>query len=351
MPVKWSIMKQSWTIIVIVGASSMVNPETAMKNNGDCWHQFNGQSWKLWRDNGDMRLQEILHTKRWCQTVVCLPHMMISRSDMPTTYDDLMQWYAYHIQCYHTVICLQHMMISRSDMPITYNDLTQWYAYHIQWSHTVLCLPHMISHSAMPTTYDLTQWHTYHTQWWSQWHTYNTQWSQWHTYHTQWWSQWHTYHTQWSQWHTYHTQWSQWHTYHTQWSQWHTYHTQWWSQWHTYHTQWSQWHTYHTQWWSRTAIQASHTLQWPALGGRLNEHDVHQLMSFPPEDTEVRHTSHLTEHSKVVSAKSTLHCSNLSTHLSHTKCAMSVTQYTIPLLPSLTDQMCNVCDTVYHMLP
>ena len=224
-------------------------------------------------------------------------------------------------------------------MPTTYNDLTQCYAYHI-WSHTVLCLPHMISHSDTPTTHsdDLSDTPTTHSDL-----------SDTPTTHSDDLSDTPTTHNDLSDTPT--TQWSQWHTYHTQWSQWHTYHTQWWSQWHTYHTQWSQWHTYHTQWWSRTAIQASHTLQWPALGGRLNEHDVHQLMSFPPEDTEVRHTSHLTEHSKVVSAKSTLHCSNLSTHLSHTKCAMSVTQYTIPLLPSLTDQMCNVCDTVYHMLP
>ena len=155
---------QEWT--VIVGANTMVNPETVMESNGDCWCQYNGQSWKLWRDNGDLRLQEILHTKWSSQTVVCLPHTVMSCSAMPTTYDDFMQWYAYHIQWSHAVLCLPHIMISHNDMPTTYDDITQWYAYHI-WYHTVICLPHTkISHSDRPTTYDyLMQRYAYHIQW------------------------------------------------------------------------------------------------------------------------------------------------------------------------------------------
>ena len=271
---------QEWT--VIVGANTMVNPETVMQNNGDCWRQFNGQSWKLWRDNGDLRLQEILHTKGWCQTVVCLPHMMISRIDMPTTSNDLTQWYAYHIQCYHTVIYLPHM-ISHSAMPTTYDltpwlclphmiwqwyayhiwynavlclphdmpttyDITQWYAYHM-WYHTVICLPHtMVSCSDMPTTYDdITQWYSYHIEWShaviclpQSYHMIclpyiaTIYFYMWQTYHTQWWSQCHTYHTQW---------WSQCHTYPTQWSDTPTTHS---DQTHLPHTMIR--HTYHTQW-------------------------------------------------------------------------------------------------------
>ena len=145
-------------------------------------------------------------------------------------------------------------MISNNNTPTTHNDLKQQYTYHTQWSHTAIHLPHtMISYSTTSTRHnDLIHHYIYHTQRWS---------------------------------------YTAIHLPYTMISH---------SDTPTTHNDLAQQYTYHTQWWSRTAIQASHTLQWPARGGRLNEHDVHQLISLPPEHTEVSHMSHLTEQCKVV---------------------------------------------------
>ena len=158
-PIQWSILKQSCKIMVIVGANSMVNPESYEEITviWDCK--------KSCIQKGDVKQWYAYHIW-WSHALICLPHPMISHSDMPTTYNAITQWYTYHIWS-PTVLCLPHMISHHdyayhiwydSDMPTTY-DIMQCYAYHM------ICLPHMISHSDMPTTCDITLWSVYHIQW------------------------------------------------------------------------------------------------------------------------------------------------------------------------------------------